>query len=66
MTQPATTYLLSDEPPAPPVPVPGCAVCAALAKQWAQATEVGSPAYSPSHASDLAVEIGRHPHGRRS
>lgn len=44
----------------------GCDICAALLKQWGQATEVGSPAYDPSHATDLAVEIRRHPHpGRR-
>lgn len=47
-----------------PRPAPGCDVCAALARQWAQAVEAGSPAYDPSHATDLAVEIQRHPHGR--
>lgn len=50
-----------DEPQA----VPGCDVCGALKKQWRQATEVGSPAYDPSHATDLAVEIRRHPHPRK-
>jgi hypothetical protein len=48
----------------PPKPVPGCDVCEALLKQWKQATEVGGPAYDPSHAVDLAVEITRHPHPR--
>ena len=51
---------LADEPPKP---AQGCDVCGALSRQWAQATEVGSPAYDPSHATDLAVEIRRHPHG---
>jgi hypothetical protein len=46
----------------PPEPVRGCDVCGALFGQWKQATEKGSPAYDPSHATDLAVEIGRHPH----
>ncbi|RMB86526.1 hypothetical protein CTZ28_09225 [Streptomyces shenzhenensis] len=47
---------------APPAPAPGCDVCEALKRQWGQATEIGSPAHDPSHATDLAVEIGRHPH----
>lgn len=46
----------------PPTPAPGCDVCNALAKQWRQSMEAGSPAYDPSHATDLAVEINRHPH----
>ncbi|MFE2883182.1 hypothetical protein [Streptomyces sp. NPDC059272] len=45
-----------------PHPAPGCDVCGALLRQWHQAKEVGSPAYDPSHATDLAVEIKRHPH----
>jgi hypothetical protein len=45
-----------------PEPASGCDVCGALIKQWRQATEKGSPAHDPSHATDLAVEIGRHPH----
>lgn len=49
-----------------PEPTPGCDVCAALAGQWRQATERGSPAYDPSHAVDLAVELRRHPHARVS
>jgi hypothetical protein len=47
-----------------PRPAAGCDVCKALAGQWRQAMEVGGPAYDPSHATDLAVEIQRHPHGR--
>jgi hypothetical protein len=47
----------------PPKPTPGCDVCSSRMAQWHQATEQGSPAYDPSHAVDLAVEIGRHPHG---
>ncbi|QKN87610.1 hypothetical protein QEN63_gp25 [Streptomyces phage Vondra] len=53
---------LSDGVPITPRPVTGCAVCAALMKQWRQATSPGSPAFDPSHATDLAVEIRRHPH----
>jgi hypothetical protein len=48
-----------------PTPAPGCDVCGALFKQWRQATEANSPAHDPSHATDLAVEIGRHPHSRK-
>lgn len=43
----------------------GCDICAALLKQWRQATEVGGQAYDLSHATDLAVEIRRHPHEAR-
>jgi hypothetical protein len=45
-----------------PEPARGCDVCGALFGQWKQATEIGSPAFDLSHASDLAVEMGRHPH----
>ncbi|MFJ2737719.1 hypothetical protein [Streptomyces sp. NPDC087317] len=31
-------------------------------KQWRQASDPSGPARDPSHAADLAVEIGRHPH----
>lgn len=51
--------------PVDPRPAKGCDVCTALHKQWRQATEAGGPAYDHSHASDLAVEIRRHPHPRR-
>lgn len=53
---------LSEPATGEPHPAPGCDVCGALLKQWRQANEAGSPAYDPSHATDLAVEIGRHPH----
>jgi hypothetical protein len=33
-------------------------------RQWWQAKNPHSPAYDPSRASDLAVLIGRHPHGK--
>ncbi|WP_405994591.1 hypothetical protein [Streptomyces sp. NBC_00986] len=46
----------------PPAPAPGCDVCGALLKQWRQATEKDGHAYDLSHATDLAVEIKRHPH----
>lgn len=48
----------------PPKPARGCDVCGALLKQWRQATEVGSQAFDLSHATDLSVEIKRHPHQR--
>ncbi|QEV15484.1 hypothetical protein CP974_03040 [Streptomyces fradiae ATCC 10745 = DSM 40063] len=47
-----------------PVPAPGCDVCAALHKQWKQASDPTSPARNPSHAVDLAIEMRRHPHPR--
>lgn len=49
-----------------PKPVVGCAVCRALGQQWHQATTAGSPAYDPSHATDLAIEISRHPHPKKA
>lgn len=45
-----------------PKPAPGCDVCGALLKQWRQATEIDGQGRDLSHATDLAVEIGRHPH----
>jgi hypothetical protein len=45
-----------------PKPAPGCDVCDALTRQRRQALDRTSPAYDPSHATDLAVEIRRHPH----
>ncbi|MFD7900142.1 hypothetical protein [Streptomyces sp. NPDC059743] len=62
--QPASVHLLEPAVTKPPKPQPGCDVCAALVSQWRQATEQGSPAYDPSHAIDLAVEIKRHPHSK--
>jgi hypothetical protein len=49
----------------PPVPHPGCDVCEALMKQWHMSMEIDGPAYDLSHATDIAAEIGRHPHGRK-
>lgn len=58
---------LSDEGlPAEPKAVPQCAVCRALKQQWHQATAPDSPAYNPSHAADLAIEIRRHPHPKKA
>lgn len=51
--------------PADPKPVGDCDVCAALHKQWRHATDTHSPAFDRSHATDLAVEMGRHPHPGR-
>lgn len=48
--------------PPDPEPAPGCDVCGALYRQWQQAKTEGHPAYDPSHAVDLAIEIKRHPH----
>lgn len=48
-----------------PEPVRGCDVCAACARQWKEASNPNSVAYDPSHATDLAVEISRHPHPRK-
>ena len=47
---------------AEPEPARGCDICGACLKQWKQAMDRSSPAYDPSHATDLAVEITRHPH----
>lgn len=47
----------------PPEPAPGCKVCSGLMKQWREAMGKGGPAFDPSRATDLAVEIRRHPHG---
>lgn len=55
---------LSDPRSDPPEPAPGCDVCGALIKQWRMASAPASPAYDPSHAVDLAVEMGRHPHAK--
>ncbi|MEY6567524.1 hypothetical protein AB8B12_21760 [Streptomyces sp. PGLac3x] len=48
----------------PPEPAPDCDVCGALLEQWRRASVVGAPEYDPSRASDFAVEIRRHPHGK--
>lgn len=45
-----------------PKPAPGCDVCGACARQRREALDPKSPAYDLSHATDLAVEIKRHPH----
>jgi hypothetical protein len=45
-----------------PRPVPGCDVCGDYMRLWRQATEPNGQAHDPSHATDLAVMIGRHPH----
>lgn len=52
------------DPTEPPNAFPGCDVCAALLKQWRMASAPTSPAHDVSHATDLAVEISRHPHKR--
>lgn len=64
MQQQPARVELTDPTPDDPRPVQGCAVCQALIKQRRMAMEKGSPAYNPSHAVDLAIEVRRHPHGR--
>ncbi|AKZ59228.1 hypothetical protein SAM23877_6183 [Streptomyces ambofaciens ATCC 23877] len=46
-----------------PKPAPGCDVCGALASQYATFNNPSNPEYNPSKATDVLVEIGRHPHG---
>ncbi|MFD3361560.1 hypothetical protein ACFWW5_00465 [Streptomyces albidoflavus] len=48
----------------PPQPTADCDVCGALMTQWRAASTVGIPEYDPSRASDFAVEIRQHPHGK--
>jgi hypothetical protein len=62
--QSAPVHLSEPASPVVPVPIRGCDVCTALKGQWDSASEAGGPAYDPSHALDLAIEIGRHPHDR--
>lgn len=64
--QPRAVHLMEPAVVQPPKPHPGCDICAVLKQQWRQAMEADSPAHDPSHAIDLAVEIGRHPHARSS
>jgi hypothetical protein len=47
-------------PAEPPAPVPGCGVCAALVKQWAEATAAGDH----SRMTDCDAEIRNHQRGR--
>lgn len=56
----------ADPSPKEPKPHRGCDVCEALYKQWLMSMNRCGPAYDPSHAVDLGIEIGRHPHGRRA
>ncbi|WP_030901432.1 hypothetical protein [Streptomyces sp. NRRL F-5126] len=58
------TTVPPSEPARPLAPVSGCDVCAACFSQWQEASTEGHPAFDPSHAADLAAEIGRHPHPR--
>lgn len=48
-----------------PKPVTGCDVCGALADQYAEYSDPRNPEYDPSKASDVLVEISRHPHKGR-
>jgi hypothetical protein len=52
--------------PTTPVPAQGCKVCAALWRQYVDATDPRRPEFSHSRATDIAVEIGRHPHPKRT
>lgn len=53
---------LLDLPKLEPVPVDGCDVCGALARQRSEAREAGDW----SAVSDRNVELSRHPHSRRA
>ncbi|MFF9350520.1 hypothetical protein [Streptomyces sp. NPDC014734] len=64
--QSGPVHLTNDGFTAEPRVTPGCAVCQALKKQWWQASDPGNPAYNASHATDLAVELRRHPHPRKT
>lgn len=55
--EPVLVHLL--EPTPPPEPTPGCDICAALARQRAEATAAGEL----SQATDYSVEMRRHTHG---
>nr|WP_030181623.1 hypothetical protein [Streptomyces violaceorubidus] len=61
---PEDPVTLTDPLKGTPVPVPGCDVCGALARQREEALDAKGRFYDPSKASDLLVEIGRHPHGK--
>lgn len=63
-TMDAPVQLLEPATRTAPEPFPGCDVCDALNKQWAQASDPNNPAHDASHALDLAVEIKRHPHAK--
>lgn len=53
---------LATSVPRTPVPVDGCAVCAALWQQYVDATDPRRPEFNRSGATDIAVEVSRHPH----
>ncbi|MEU2127941.1 hypothetical protein [Streptomyces sp. NPDC018352] len=52
--------------PKTPVPVDGCAVCGALWRQYVDATDPRRPEFSRSRATDIAVDIRRHPHPKKA
>ncbi|MFE7041430.1 hypothetical protein ACFU9X_18880 [Streptomyces atratus] len=56
---------LSTSVPRTPVPVDGCAVCGALWQQYVDATDPRRAEFCRSRATDIAVEISRHPHPKR-
>lgn len=45
----------------PPLPAADCDVCEALMRQWRELKNPRSPEFDQSRASDVAVEIRRHP-----
>ncbi len=57
MTTMSSAYRLQ-MPPTPPKPVPGCVICANLARKRAEATAVGDY----SRASDCNVRMRGHTH----
>lgn len=64
--QSGPVFLSGDGLPDEPRAVPGCAVCRALKQQWHQASDRTNPAYNLTHATDLAIEIRRHPHPKKA
>ncbi|MFE9811347.1 hypothetical protein [Streptomyces sp. NPDC005548] len=55
-------HLLDPELYVEPEPAPGCDICGALMRQLAEARNQEGSNYNLTKASDIVVEIGRHPH----
>lgn len=57
---------LTGDTPKTPKPTDGCKVCAALWQQYLDATDPRRPEFNSSRATDIAVEISRHPHQKKT
>lgn len=57
---------LATSVPTTPKPTDGCAVCRALWQQYVDATDPRRAEFSRSRATDISVEISRHPHPRKA